>query len=146
MSAALRDMLWSGGPPLSVLLVIATLTLLAAGLFLDGGAPPPPKGAETTRAQYTLRWLFVINIIGTMVTSYMRLGDIFICDDTGDRCLPFTGTTQLSTFTRWCWMLQGVYFIVANCGWRADTLFGVAFSSALLVSAVTYTVLGARAR
>lgn len=65
-----------------------------------------------------------------------------ICDDTGRRCFAFDGIVQFSTFTRWSWMLQGVYMVSANLHWRISRpLFGVSFSSALLVTTVAYGVL-----
>merc|ERR1712139_338181 len=70
------------------------------------------------------------------------------CSEDGKHCLQFAGRMQLTTFTRWCFLLQGVYYwlsmaenlhpILARVN---QVLFGLSFSSALLVTLVTYGVL-----
>jgi hypothetical protein len=64
--------------------------------------------------------------------------------------MQFEGWVQFSTFTRWCWILEGVYFTAANVAHYvrgpatsriAQILFGVATASAMMVTTVTYGVL-----
>ena len=134
-------------PPLPILLLVALALVFTIILIFraQSSSPPPRPLPRPSGALVAARCTFVVNIIGTMATSYYgRNARVSICDDDGANCMPFTGLAQLSTFTRWCWMLQGVYYVAASCGLRASELFGVAFSSALLVTAVTYTVLGTR--
>jgi len=62
--------------------------------------------------------------------------------------MRFSGAMQFSTFTRWCWMLQGLYYLVAlaSCAVPrlvrlAQVLFGMSVATAFLVTAVVYMVL-----
>merc|ERR1711918_90676 len=71
-----------------------------------------------------------------------------LCDDSGEYCMQFEGAIQFSTFTRWSWMLEGVYFLAANLHdvgllppRLTHSLFGVSLASAFMVTSITYTVL-----
>jgi hypothetical protein len=62
--------------------------------------------------------------------------------------MQFSGAVQFSTFTRWCWMLQGIYFAAANINHfgilpsrLVQVLFGLSLASAFLVTTMTYIVL-----
>jgi len=80
--------------------------------------------------------------------SYSNLNDVELCNDTGDFCMKFAGWIQFTTFTRWCWICEGVYFVAANCMHFSlvsprfvQMLFGVSLASAFVVTTVTYGVL-----
>ena len=130
--------------PLLLLIVLTTfvLGLWGAQQWKRGCWVQPRMSQPPTRSLVLLRRICAANVLLTMAWSYFSLSHVHICDDTGARCLRFAGTVQLSTFTRWSWMLQGVYFLSVSFGWRgSELLFGVSLASALLVTAVTYSVL-----
>lgn len=111
--------------------------------------PPPPVGKWTSGALVTfLRCTFLAVVVGTLCWSYVSLGDVMLCSDDGQRCLRFAGSMQFTTFTRWCWMLQAVYYALAVAARAVPllsraclVLFEVCVATALLVTTVTYTVL-----
>eukprot|EP00927_Polykrikos_kofoidii_P067080 TRINITY_DN62606_c0_g1_i1.p1 TRINITY_DN62606_c0_g1~~TRINITY_DN62606_c0_g1_i1.p1 ORF type:complete len:264 (-),score=20.64 TRINITY_DN62606_c0_g1_i1:47-838(-) len=111
--------------------------------------PPMRPWPSAGRCHTVLRLAFIVAIVSTMGWSLSALSDILVCSEGGDSCLRFTGGMQFSTFTRWCWMLQGFYYIVAlvaagpapQLARLAQVLFEISLATALLVSFVTYTVL-----
>jgi hypothetical protein len=76
------------------------------------------------------------------------LNHVDICDEEGNRCIKFAGAVQFSTFTRWSWIIQGVYYAAANLNdfgvlpqRLPQMLFGISLSSAFMVTSVTYCIL-----
>ena len=131
-------------PPAWLLFEVAAI--LAFTLWTTGRMPsprprppPPPPGTLLV----LLRCAFIVNIIGTMVWSMLALSDVQVCSESGDSCLTFRGGLQFSTFTRWSWLLQGIFYVCANLQLNSvsQSLFGVCLSSALLTTFMSYTVL-----
>eukprot|EP00929_Paragymnodinium_shiwhaense_P107178 TRINITY_DN73244_c0_g1_i1.p1 TRINITY_DN73244_c0_g1~~TRINITY_DN73244_c0_g1_i1.p1 ORF type:complete len:275 (-),score=46.27 TRINITY_DN73244_c0_g1_i1:537-1361(-) len=103
------------------------------------------------------RLVFLAVNVGTLCWSYLKLSHVEVCSEDGDRCLQFSGAMQFSTFTRWSWMLQGLYYCIAlfasispqadgssssfSLQRAAQILFQMSFGTAMLVTTVTYTVL-----
>jgi hypothetical protein len=76
------------------------------------------------------------------------LSHLDICNEEGNNCIKYAGAVQFSTFTRWSWMIQGVYYAAANLNDSGvlrprllQLLFGISVSSAFMVTSVTYCVL-----
>eukprot|EP00966_Prymnesium_polylepis_P102018 2362763-Prymnesium_polylepis.1 len=134
-------------PPPWVVVEVVALCLGVAYYSRHAQSEPPyaqsdVAAAPPSRAVVSVRCCFVANIIATMVWSWLTLQDVVLCNDAGDRCFSFTGWVQVSTFTRWSWMLQGLYFACANLRLPiARQLFGVSLSSAMLVTIMVYAVL-----
>ncbi|KAL1522611.1 hypothetical protein AB1Y20_017594 [Prymnesium parvum] len=130
-------------PPLWLVLQVVLLGGAAAYIAAAYGAVKPQTSlAPPSTYVVAVRWAFVANIVFTMIWSFITLSDVVLCNDSGDRCFTFSGWAQFTSFTRWCWILQGVYFVSANLGLRcARVLFSVSLSSALLVTSFVYLVL-----
>lgn len=109
-----------------------------------------------------LRCLFACLVVATISYAYSTLKHVKVCTVDGSACRPFEGYLPFTTFTRWCWLLEGVYFIVANLASETHTLkkdrreggalvralsrasqalVGVCMASALLVTVVVYAFL-----
>lgn len=139
-------------PPLSVMLLM--LFSICLSIFLRAKVKPEvARTAQSTVGLRLLRCIFVAVIVGTLYSSVLssnhNLNHVVVCEDSGTQCFKFEGVYQFSTFTRWCWMLEGLFFISANLSdcfgmlspRFVQALFGVTSSSAIMVTTVTYGLL-----
>lgn len=135
-------------PPLSLcaLLGVMLAGILAFVARLPIIKAPPPLPISPVLA--VLRCAFVVVIVGTLRWSLNNLNHVVLCNDTGGNCMKFEGAMQFSTFTRWSWMIQGLYYITANLRSFGvvtprfvQMLFGISLTAALMVTSVTYLVL-----
>ena len=104
-------------PPISVCIVSVVCFLLTHWWRYNLVSSAKPLQNKTSSAHLVLLLLrigFVFVIVGTLWSSYVMLSNIEICDDEGVGCLKFAGLIQFTTFTRWCFILEGVYFVAAN--------------------------------
>ena len=91
----------------------SALALVPAALQIAALAAIAARGRGLSWA----RWLFAANIPCCIAWSYFGpLSKTLMCGDDGAACVAFTGLTQFSTFTRWSFLLQGVYFVLASLG------------------------------
>lgn len=139
----------SGLPPASVCATI--ITIMVGVICWTSQQPQPLKQREVVafpKRLLCLRCAFVLVVVATLTWSLIALSHIKVCDDTGELCMAFKGAIQFTTFTRWCWMLEGLYFFCAILSQLGVTgsrttqlLFSVSLASAVLVTTVTYGVL-----
>eukprot|EP00931_Biecheleriopsis_adriatica_P045756 TRINITY_DN26213_c0_g1_i1.p1 TRINITY_DN26213_c0_g1~~TRINITY_DN26213_c0_g1_i1.p1 ORF type:complete len:259 (-),score=22.38 TRINITY_DN26213_c0_g1_i1:104-880(-) len=134
-------------PPITLVILILVCMLLLV-LFRATVLPQAARSIKPSFSLLCLRCVFIFIIIGTLYSSYHTLRHVEVCDDSGERCFRFEGGYQFSTFTRWCWMLEGVYFAVASLNHfflgmprLVQVLFGMSLSSAVMVTTITYGVL-----
>ena len=136
-----------GFPPLTV--VATGLDSLGAAIAFSSrctkSIPPSP---QKMLLLVILRSCFIIVIVGTLWWSIRNLSHLKLCDDSGEHCMRFEGAVQFSTFTRWSWMVEGLYFVCANLHYigilparATQILFGISMASAFMVSTITYGVL-----
>merc|ERR1712008_375192 len=83
-----------------------------------------------------------------LMWSMRNLSHLELCDDSGQHCMRFEGAVQFSTFTRWSWMVEGLYFVCANLHYAGvlparltQVLFGISMASAFMVTTITYIIL-----
>jgi hypothetical protein len=135
-------------PPAQVLATLILLVIATAQYCANIPRQKPIPKPTSTLALVVLRLVFLANICSTFRWSYTNLSHLLICDDDGNNCMLFAGIVQFSTFTRWCWMIQGLYYFTAILHHLnlmparvCRILFGISLSSALLVTTITYCVL-----
>jgi len=134
-------------PPPSVAFIVPCYMIGTIAVCSRWTVKPVPV-TRSSLSLVALRCIFLSAIVGTLFWSVRNLSHLKLCDDKGDLCMQFSGAVQFSTFTRWCWMLQGIYFAAANLhhfgilpSRLVQVLFGVSLASAFLVTTVTYGVL-----
>lgn len=130
----------------SVACTCATVSIWAATRTREKRPPTVrwPSGAIVS----AVRTAFLAVVVGTVSWSWFALSHVVVCSDDGKHCVRFEGAMQLTTFTRWCWMLQGVYYALAvvSAVWpglsrTCAVLHEVSLATALLVTGITYGVL-----
>jgi hypothetical protein len=104
------------GPPAVIILTVVGL-VLGGMVWSQRQAPQVPLAANppvSSGLACGMRSVFMAAIVTHFVSSWYSLSHLELCSDNGFDCVQFHGFIQFSTFTRWSYILIGIYFVAAN--------------------------------